>query len=149
MSLRDVMIQLIREQVPMMVVPATVLRVDKAAAVCDLQPVEQDAPELLDVRLRAVDNGTATGLISWPAVGSVVLVGLIDNDLNTAFVAACSEVEGFTLSTEKESLHTLLTDLVAEVRRLKFATNAGPTVQLLTDPAWALLASRIDNLLLP
>ena len=125
------------------------LRVDKGRAVCDVQPADENAPELLDVQLRAVDDGTATGFVLWPVVGSSVLVGLIENDPNNCVVLAVSQVEKFTLSTATESLHALLKDLVAEVRKLKFNTNSGATLALITDPAWVLLDSRIDHLLLP
>jgi hypothetical protein len=146
MSLRDAMIKLIREQVPMMVVPATVTRVDTAGAVCDVQPLEEGAPELLDVRLRAVDDGKATGFLCWPKLGSVVLVGLIDNDVNTAFVVACSELAAFTLSTEQENILTYMQDLLAAIMQLTVTTPAGPSGVPINLPAFQQLAQRLPNL---
>ena len=148
-SLREQMLGMIRAEIPTQVVGGTVVRVDKARALCDVQPSDEGAPLLLDVQLRAVDDGTATGFVLWPVVKSPVLVGLIENDPNNCVLLSVSQVEAFTLSTATESLHTLLKDLIAEIRALKFTTNAGPTIALITDPKWALLDARIDNLFLP
>jgi hypothetical protein len=147
MDFRAMIQQIVREQLPVMVLPATVLSVNKAEAIIDAQPLERDAPELFDVRLRAVDDDTATGLIAWPVVGSVVLIGLIGNDINTAFVVAASEVESFTISSAQESLLTVLQDLIAEIKAMRFTTNQGPTIQLLNSPAFDALAQRLPNLL--
>ena len=131
--------RLFNSQIPVSVIGGVVTAVRPEEDTCDVQPDSDDA-EVHDVALL---NGI------YPAVGAQVLIGLVENRLVDTFLISADQVTHFRYTTEKESLHTLLTDLVAEVRRLKFATNAGPTVQLLTDPAWALLASRIDNLLLP
>jgi len=147
MDLRAIITKIVREQLPLQVFPATVKSVNKQEASLDAQPLELSAPECFDVRLRAVDDGSLHGLISWPQVGSVVLIGLIDNDLNTAFVVAASEVESFTLSTSAESLATVLQDLLTEIKGMKFTTNQGPTLQLLNAPAFDLIANRLTTLL--
>ncbi len=147
MDFRAMIQQVIREQLPVHVFPATVVEVNRAAATMDVQPLERAAPEVFDVQLRAVDNGAATGLISWPVPGSVVLVGLIESNLNTAFMVAASEVETFTLSTERESLLTLLQDLIAEIKAMQFMTNTGATTGLITSPKFDLLLNRLPNLL--
>jgi hypothetical protein len=147
--MRDELARFIDTRIPTQVVGGTVVRVDKARALCDVQPADTGAPELLDVQLRAVDDGSTAGFVLWPVVGSPVLVGLIDNDPNNCVVVAVSQVERLTLATQDENLHSLLKDIIAEVRALKFTTNAGPTIALVTDPKWALLDARIDKLLLP
>jgi hypothetical protein len=125
MSLRAAIIQIMREQLPLQVFPATVKTVNRAEACIDAQPVDSAAPELFDVRLRAVDDDTATGLIVWPKPGSVVLIGLINNDLNTAFVVAASEAESFTMATTEESLLTILQDLLTALQQLTVPTPSG------------------------
>ncbi len=122
-----------------LVLPGVVTAVDAAAGTCDVQPDNGDA-EMLDVALL---NGV------YPAQGAQVLVGLIENRATDAFLISADKVTHYQFVTESENLHTLLKDFIAEVRRLKFTTNAGPTIALVTDPAWALLDSRIDNFLLP
>lgn len=149
MNLRALVSQIVAEGLPVSTVPAKVVRVDKAAATCDVLPVELEAPEMFDVRLRAVDNGSATGFIAWPVVGSLVLVSLIDNDLNTAFVSATSQVESFTLSTGSESLATWFEDLRQFLQTLVLLSNAGATTGLAPTSAQALatLFDRLPNLL--
>lgn len=147
--MREQLLNLIRQQLPVQVVSGTVLAVNKAEATCDVQPLDTAAPEIFDVRLRAVDDEQLTGLIIWPQVGSVVLVGLIDNDPNTAFLSLASEVESYTLSTEQESLLTWLQDLVQALQQLVLLTNAGATTGLLPTSQQALqqLLTRLPNLL--
>jgi hypothetical protein len=146
-SLRETIQQMIRGEIPTQAMLGTVLSVDRTKAVCDVQPAEAGAPVLYDVALRAVEG--SGGFILWPKVKSFVLVGLVDNDPNHTYVAMVSEVDKLTLATGNENLHTLLTDMVAAVRGLKFTTNAGPTITLLTDAQWAAFTPRINNLLLP
>ncbi|GAA4349785.1 hypothetical protein GCM10023185_06790 [Hymenobacter saemangeumensis] len=122
-----------------LILPGEVLAVDADAGTCDVRPDNGDA-DLLDVALL---NGV------YPAEGAQVLVGLIENRRTDTFLVAADKITHYQLATENESLHTLLKDIVAEVRGLKFSTNAGPTIALLTDPNWLALNDRIDNLLLP
>ena len=145
--MRDLLIQLLQQQLPVQVLAGTVLAVNRDAATCDVQPLDTTAPEFFDVRLRAVDDEQLSGLILWPRVGSIVLVGLVDNDRNTAFLSLCSEVDSFTLSTPNESLLTLLQDLIQSIQRMVFTTNAGPTVQLLNAAEFDRLAQRLSHLL--
>jgi hypothetical protein len=145
--LRDAIATVLREMLPLQVFPATVLKVNRAEACIDAQPLDKAAPELFDVRLRAVDDDTATGFISWPAEGSVVLIGLINNDLNTAFVVAASEVETFTISTAQESLLTWLQDFVQLVLQLTVPTPAGVSGLPINSPALQQLLQRLPLLL--
>ena len=147
MNFREMMLQLIREQQPVHVFPATVLSIDRSQATIDVQPLEDAAPQLFDVQLRAVEDGTATGLILWPKQKSVVLVGLIGNDLNTAYLVACSEVEQFTLSNGTESLATALQDLIAAIKALTVTTPAGVSGPPINLPAFEALAQRFTVLL--
>ena len=129
-------------------IAAEVLEVDLAELTVDVLPLDGGA-EIFGVRLRAAIDEDRNGLVVVPTKGSTVLVSAINDNWNSAYVAMVSTVQKMILSTEQESLHTLLKDIVAEVRALKFATNTGPTVALLTDPQWLLLSDRIDNLLAP
>jgi hypothetical protein len=150
MNFREMIQQIIRESLPVQVIAGTVLSLDRAGACIDVQPLDDSAPKLLDVRLRAVDDGKATGFIQWPAEGSAVLVGLIGNDINTAFVVAASEVETFTLSTEQESLLTWLQDF-GQLLQTEFVllTNTGATTGVAPTALQALqqLFARLPNLL--
>lgn len=141
--------KLITEQLPVQMFPATVKTVNKAEAVIDVQPLDEQMPEVFDVRLRAVDDDTATGLIQWPAPGTVVIIGLIGNDINTAFMVGASELESITISTGKESLHDLLKDLIEAIMQLTVTTPAGISGVPINLTAFQSLAQRLPLLLTP
>ena len=78
-------------KVPVTVFAAIVKAVDLDKYVIDVEPIGQT--EMLDVRLKAGIDDIKDGIVEIPKVGSSVLIGLIGNDKNTAFVVKCSEVE--------------------------------------------------------
>lgn len=63
-----------------------------------------DAPTLYDVRLNAVDENLQNYMTVYPAVDSVVLVGIIDNLTTEAVVLRCSEIEKIVIKIEGQSL---------------------------------------------
>lgn len=65
--------------------------VDLNSNSCTVQPIE--AAELLDVRLKAAVENVNDGIVEVPVVGSSVIVGLIGNDENTAYIIKCSQVD--------------------------------------------------------
>lgn len=122
-----------------LILPGVVTAVRPDEDTCDVQP-DNDGAVLLDVALLG-------GV--YPAVGAQVLVGLIENRLTDTFLVTADTITHYRLATEDESLHTLLKDIISAVRALKFATNQGPTIRLITDLDWVALDARIDKLLLP
>lgn len=92
MTIKEVLEQFVKNQLALQVLLCRVTAVDKAKALCDVEPVNGQA-EMFDVRLRAVADGETSGMVIYPKVGSLVLVALIENDYNSAFVAMCSEVD--------------------------------------------------------
>jgi hypothetical protein len=148
--IREAIEQVLREKLPVQVIAGTVKELDRAGACITVQPLDTTAPPLLDVRLRAVDDGSAAGFVQWPVQGSAVLVGLIGNDINTAFMVAASEVETFTLATQQESLLTWLQDFGQLLeKQLQLLTNQGPTDGLTPTSLLAVqqLFARLPNLL--
>ena len=140
MTLRDQIQQMIRGEIPNQAVLGTVLTVDRSQAVCDVQPAEAGAPPLLDVSLRAVAG--AGGFVLWPAVGSFVVVALVDNDPNHGYVALVSAVDQFTLSTATDSAGKLLADLFTALEQLTVTTAVGPSGPPINLPAFQALAQR-------
>ena len=147
--MREELRQFILSQLPTQVVGGTVLRVDKARAVCDVQPTDDGAPHLLDVQLRAVDDGSARGFVLWPVEGSPVLVGLVDNDPSHCVVLSVSQVEIVTLSTETDSVAELLADLFTALGQLTVTTGTGPSGPPINLPAFQELAQRAARLFQP
>ncbi len=144
MNLRDQIQQMIRGEIPTQALLGTVLSVDRAKGVCDVQPAEAGAPVLYDVALRAVEG--AGGFVLWPAVGSFVVVGLVDNDPNHCFVALLSEVAQFTLSTAADSLGQLWADLFTALGQLTVTTGTGQSGPPINLPAFQALAGRATAL---
>jgi hypothetical protein len=76
---------------PVQVKMATVLSVDLNGPSCSVQP--ENEAELLEVRLKAGVDGIQDGIIEVPSVDSTVLVGIVENDQDDAFVLKCSKVD--------------------------------------------------------
>ena len=143
-TLREEIQRMIRGEIPTQALLGTVLTVDRAKGVCDVQPAEAGAPVLLDVSLRAVEG--AGGLTLWPKEKSFVLVGLVDNDPNHCYVAMVSEVEQFTLSTADDSMGLFVADLFTALGQLTVTTGTGPSGPPINLPAFQALAQRATQL---
>ena len=98
----DQLKKIAKSQVPMQCYLCTVKEVDKGKTIT-AEPLNGEA-EMLEVRLRSVDDNQDTGIIINPAKGSHVLVGIIHNDVNQAFVVAFGEVESFTVKIDGQTL---------------------------------------------
>lgn len=85
MKLKELLMQ------PACVFPANIVSVNEAAMTCVVQPLNDDVP-MTDVRLKAAIDNVTDGVVEIPVVGSTVLICLIGNDENTAFVIKCSNV---------------------------------------------------------
>ena len=78
-------------KVPSIAFPAIVNSVDKDLFTCTVTP--QGGVKMVDVRLKAGIEEQDDGLVEIPALGSSVLVVLMANQEENAFVAKCSQVE--------------------------------------------------------
>ncbi len=78
-------------KVPVQVFPAKVNSVNVENYTVDVKPV--GGAELFDVRLKAGVEAIKDGVVEIPKVGSMVLVGLVGNDKDTAFLVRTSEVD--------------------------------------------------------
>jgi hypothetical protein len=75
---------------PLQTVPGEIVKVNEDMTVEVLTIANSTLP---DVRLRAAIDGVTDGVILWPKQGSSVLVTIIGNDEDTAFVSSVSEVD--------------------------------------------------------
>lgn len=67
--------------------------------------VERDnAPTLFDVRLNAIDDTLESFLTIYPAEGSTVLVGIIENMKTEAVVMRCSEIQKVSIKIGEQTL---------------------------------------------
>lgn len=81
----------VKKNIKTQVVVGEVISVDESNMTCDVDL--QTMPDMLDVRLRAVIDASEKGILVVPKKGSHVLVGLIDNRKESAFVCGYSEVD--------------------------------------------------------
>lgn len=88
--------ELIREIVkPLLTLSAftgKVVKVDKDKETCTIQP-DDEGPEVFNVRLTAVIKSQDSKQLFIPVVGSEVVVGVLDNNINNCYVAQYSEIE--------------------------------------------------------
>ncbi|HAO08210.1 MAG TPA: hypothetical protein DCQ50_14770 [Chryseobacterium sp.] len=140
--------------------PATVVSVDKTEGTCT---VDDGNIEYSDVRLSASIEESGKRFYLFPKVGSSVLISPIMENLETLYVEYFSEVDelsletentelkinndGFLLKKENETLKKLMADFIKACRNMKFQTNTGVTIQLLTDPEFQALETRFNNFL--
>jgi len=140
--------------------PAVVVSVDKEKGTC---VIASDGLELPDVQLSAIIDGNDKKFYLFPKVGSSVLVSPINEDLHRLYVEEYSEIEsldlkielvrfqvdkdGFLLKKENETLRALMIDLIMEIKKMKFTTNYGPTIQLINTPQFTAIEERFKNFL--
>lgn len=75
------------------VITGTVVKVGETS--CDVE--RDNAPALYDVRLSAIDDDLQTWCVTVPAVGSTVVVGIIEGLKTEAVLLRCSEVQAFRI----------------------------------------------------
>lgn len=81
----------IKRLIPMQALVAKVLNVDENQYTCDVMPLSSTA-ELFKVRLKPTIDNVKKGVIAIPVVGSFIVVGLLNNNENSAFVISCSNI---------------------------------------------------------
>lgn len=95
-AIRKIVLPLIKDQS----VKAKVLSIDKTNNVCDVEPISGGA-KYLDVKLTAINGETKSKIISYPKIGSEVIISIIKNNEANAYVSQVSEVESFLVENEK------------------------------------------------
>ena len=112
--------------VPVQVFPAKVTEVDEATASCTVEPVA--GPEIFEVRIKAAINDKKDGLVIVPVVGSFVLVGIIGNDPETAYIAKYDSIEKIVLHGGELGGIVKVQDLVSKLNALEKDLNNLKTV---------------------
>lgn len=99
-TIKDYIDRMIQQNIPTQIVVGKVISVDENKQVCDVDVV--NSPDLLDVRIRAVIDDEKKGVLIVPKVDSYVLVGLINNRPESAFVASVTELDKYYLYANDE-----------------------------------------------
>lgn len=140
--------------------PARVVSVDKEKGTCVVNDGDID---YTDVQLSATIEDDGKRFFLFPKMGSFVLVSPINEDIHRLYVEFFSEVEelnfeteksqikindeGFLLKKENETLAKLMSDLLQEIQKMKFTTNAGPTVKLINRLKFEEIENRFKSFL--
>ena len=95
MTIKETIQALIKDKIKIQVFVGKVISVDENKMTCDVDL--QNSPDLFDVRLRAVIDSNERGILIVPKINSYVLVGLIDNNIQSSFVCAFTEVDKYRL----------------------------------------------------
>jgi hypothetical protein len=131
MEIKELIQTLMKDQIKTQVLVGKIINVDESKMICDIDL--QNAPDMLDVRLRAVIDKVEKGILIIPKKGSYVLVGLIDNKKESAFICKYSEVEkvkilcddiklggdGFGGLVKSEKVASEINDLKSDMNTLK------------------------------
>ena len=91
--------------VPVQVFPAKVIKINRRDLTIDVEPIGR--AEIPDVRIRAGIEGITQGVIEIPALDSMVLVGLIGNDPDEAYLVKATHVREVILTTQVEGQITV------------------------------------------
>lgn len=96
-ELRRTIQELIREEIPVVVKRGRVNSINFTTDTVEVAPVE--GATFYDVKLRSITNETvATNrMVTYPKVGSSVLIGCVNNDGNDAFVLEVSEIDSIRI----------------------------------------------------
>lgn len=76
-----------------------VVKVDEVKYTCTVMPLDSDA-EIFKVRLKPTIDNIKKGIIAIPSVDSFVIVGLLNNNINSAFVVWCSNIKKYYIVGE-------------------------------------------------
>lgn len=133
-----------------------VIRVNVDSKTADLQPL--DGSSMIDDAYLQVDDN---GIFIEPNVGSLVACVFVTKEI--AVVVNHSEIkqfqiqientefqidkDGFLLKKEDETLAKLMSDLISEIRQMKFTTNTGSTITLVNEPQFITIENRFKKLL--
>ncbi|MBN2669990.1 MAG: hypothetical protein JXR60_12285 [Bacteroidales bacterium] len=139
--------------------------------VCDVD--RNNLPELVDVRLNAVQDELESSLTIVPKIGSYVLCGIIEGKEEEAFVISTSEIEKiiiqfkggdekfefsqaglsvvlksgkFDIKNEQEDLKGIISDLIDTINQLTVTTGTGPSGTPINAPAFVQIKQRLANL---
>lgn len=102
-------------------IAGNVLKVDKEANTCDVDPLD-DSAHLLGIDLKADDGG---GMVLYPKEGSLVYV--IMTSQSTGFVGMFSELDMVTMQAGGEDFGLIMLDIMKYIKSIQLLTSQGPT----------------------
>ena len=98
-----------------------VVAVDKVAKTCDI--TREDLPEIFHIRLSAIVDARGT-FTMYPKVGSVVLVGIVENVVTDAVVLSVSEVDDIIFNDGTNGGLVIVGEAVSQIQEIKDDLNS-------------------------
>lgn len=125
-EIRAIIKRIAQENVPMQTTLCRVISVDSTSGKESIEadPLNDDA-NFKETRLRASLNGATAGIVVYPKVGTEVIVGILDNNLSSAFVIQVNEPEQIKITTTQGIKFNLLTSGTVEVDAPKIVLRKG------------------------
>lgn len=121
---------------------AKVKSVDESSNTCTL--IDDDGLEIYNVRLLPIVSENQS-IVMIPETNSLVLAIRIENT-EQWMVLSSTKIKKIQVQAGGEDLATLVKDLIAAIRAMKFTTNQGPTLTLINDSTFAQLDNRFKKM---
>lgn len=143
-EIRAIIKRIAQENVPMQATLCKVISVDLTPGKESIEadPLNDDA-NFKETRLRASLNGASAGIVVFPKVGTEVIVGILDNNLSSAYVIEVNEPEQIKITTTQGIKFNLLTSGTVEVDAPKIIMRNGIRLGI---PSVVPLVSMINRL---
>ena len=90
MTIKEAIHRIVAEKIKVQAQVGTITSVDESAMTCDAMVGDL---EVFDIRLKSVIDNKDEGVLIVPKMGSKVLVGLIDNKIESSFIVGYSDVD--------------------------------------------------------
>jgi len=153
-KLRAALISLIDSRIEVQTLPAIVTKVDADKGTCDVKFLDSDLADHYDVGLTA-GEGTVAGLLIIPEVNSGVLVSVVNNDTQRAFVSAFSNIKEIRLRGDSLGGLIKINELKAQLdlntqridTALDILKNQVQNCALHPNPEWAATITPVINAL--
>jgi hypothetical protein len=102
-KIRKELRRFLQKNLPVQSVIATVKKVDETNFTCDVDPID-GGPTMHSVRLKPAVDESDSGFIAIPAAGSDVIVALVNNNDNYAYVTVFGKVKKYLIKTEADGV---------------------------------------------
>jgi hypothetical protein len=132
---------------PAVSIVAKVGSVNESDCSCVLFDLDDEAQKypINNVRLRPI-TGTNKGFLQVPKVGSIVLAVRVE-DTEDFTVISCSEIDKIQVLAAEESIAEIVSDFISAIKKMKFTTNTGSTINLINIQEFIDIENRIKTFL--
>lgn len=121
-KIREVLRNMVNNELPVQTLPAKVTKVDSDKGTCDVSFLDEDLADHYGVHLNSgLNNGT--GLLIIPKIDSVVYISVVNNDPFWAYVSLYTDVDEIRLRGDQYKGLIKIDDLVDRLNNIENAFN--------------------------